>query len=591
MVALVWLPAGPALGLEKVVLQLKWMHQFQFAGYYAAVEKGFYRDEGLEVELREALPGQDAVLEVTEGRAEFGVGTSSLILMRSQGKPVVLLAVIYQHSPFVLISTAASGVRDVHDLATRPIMIEPDAVELLAYFKNEGVDFTKMNILPHSFDLNDLLTGKVDALAGYATDEPYYFRKNKIDYLMFTPRAGGIDFYGDNLFTTDREIKERPERVKAFLRASLKGWNYALAHPEEIVEVIRRRYSQRKDRDQLMFEAEETARLVHPELIEPGYVNPGRWQSIQRTYMDLGMMKKAVVMKDFIYERNPQRDLRWLYWSLSAVAAVALASGGWTLLMARVNRELRLEVAARKKAEARVRAQSEAKSRFLSVLAHEVRTPLSGILSSLWVYKLSRSQAERDEVVEIAKTSSSQLLQLVDNTLDHSKLETARMEVNPAPVAVVELLNEIVRLFSAVASSKGIWLRSELAGTVPALVNTDGARLRQILSNLISNAVKFTVEGGVTVRALLTGQTLVFRVEDTGPGVTAEQAARIFEPYVQGEPSVAGRHGGTGLGLSISLQLAQLLGGGIRVESEHGSGATFVLEIPLQLPPQVTPAG
>src|SRR5688572_7711498 len=118
-----WLPiASQALALEKVSLQLKWTHQFQFAGYYAAVEKGFYRDAGLDVEIREALPEQDTAREVTKGAADFGVGTSNLILLRSQGEPVVVLGVIYQHSPFVLISTAASGIRDIHELSQKKVM-------------------------------------------------------------------------------------------------------------------------------------------------------------------------------------------------------------------------------------------------------------------------------------------------------------------------------------------------------------------------------------------------------------------------------------------------------------------------------------
>lgn len=138
--------AEPPSPPEHVTLQLKWKHQFQFAGYYAAVAQGYYREAGLDVTLREAEPDKDPVEEVLQGRAEFGVGTSELALLRSQGKPVVVLAVIYQHSPLVLLARRADGVGDLQALAGQPVMIEPQSAELFAYFKNEGVDRAKLDV-------------------------------------------------------------------------------------------------------------------------------------------------------------------------------------------------------------------------------------------------------------------------------------------------------------------------------------------------------------------------------------------------------------------------------------------------------------
>jgi signal transduction histidine kinase len=578
----IFFSALPATALEKVSLQLKWTHQFQFAGYYAAVEKGFYREAGLDVEIREALPEQDTAREVTSGKADFGVGTSNLVLLRAKKEPVVVLGVIYQHSPFILISTKASGIHDIHQLSQKRIMMEQDAAELLAYFKHEGIDVSKVDVHPHTFRLEDLLEDKVQGMACYSTDQPFFLKEKGIPYQEFNPRAGGIDFYGDNLFTTEKQIQENPERVKKFLDASLRGWKYAMAHQEEMVDLILTKYSQEHSRGHLLFEAAESAKLIHPELIELGYVNPGRWESIVKAYADLGFLKGEVDLGSFIYVRDPKPDLRWVYWTLGIIGALAAAFGLWSIMTARMNRLLREEVAARKEAEARALAENEAKSRFLSVLAHEVRTPLSGILSSLWLYKSSKCQEEKDQVVEIAEMSSNHLLRLVDNTLDHSKLEAAKMDVERMPVIIDEFLDRIVELFHAAANAKAISLEMEIDPEMPDTITTDPTRLRQILSNLISNAVKFTSKGGVKVVAsrATRNSTVEFKVQDTGPGISPDQTEKIFEAYAQADPSVSREHGGTGLGLSISSQLARLLGGEVRVESKPGEGATFTLSIP-----------
>src|SRR5262249_7031250 len=130
-------------------------------------------------------------------------GTSELLLLRSKGEPVVVLAAIFQHSPLVLLARKTDRIGDLQALHDQPVMIEPLSAELFAYFRNEGIDPAKLHIVPHSFDVNDLISGRVAAMSGYSTDEPFTLRQAGVDFLTFSPRAGGIDFYGDNLFTTE----------------------------------------------------------------------------------------------------------------------------------------------------------------------------------------------------------------------------------------------------------------------------------------------------------------------------------------------------------------------------------------------------
>ena len=160
---------------ERVVLQLPFTPQFQFAGYYAAIERGFYREAGFDVRLQELQEGHDPIDAVMSGAADYGVGASELALRRGQGQPVVVLATILQHSPLVLIAAGRSGT-SVHELAGKKVMLLPHETELIAYLQQEQLPLDRIVVVPHSFDLKDLLTGKVSAASGYSTDEPYLLK-------------------------------------------------------------------------------------------------------------------------------------------------------------------------------------------------------------------------------------------------------------------------------------------------------------------------------------------------------------------------------------------------------------------------------
>jgi len=302
--------------VETVTLQLKWKHQFQFAGYYAAKALGYYQQAGLEVHIQEAQSDIDPAQSVLRGKAQFGISNSELLLLRDRGDPVVALASIYQHSPLVWLVAKKSGIENIHSLSGKRVMLEPHAMELVAYLNQEGIDIKKLIQVPHTFDPLSLITGKVDAMSAYSTDEPFFLEQAKVDYLMFNPRAGGIDFYGDTLFTTEEEVKTHPQRVKAFVEASLKGWDYALQHPDEMIDLIYNNYSQRHSREHLAYEAKMTNNLIMADVVELGYMNPGRWKYIGEIYQSLGMISKNFSFKRFIYNRGQVNNSRWLYLSL-----------------------------------------------------------------------------------------------------------------------------------------------------------------------------------------------------------------------------------------------------------------------------------
>lgn len=352
---------------DAVTLQLKWSHAFQFAGYYAAKEKGYYSEAGLSVALQEARPGDDPLKIVLDGKAQYGVGNSSLLLARNSGHPVVVLAAIFQHSPAVLIARPQGPVQGIHDLAGKRLMIEPQSDELLAYLKQEGIPLSDINRVQHSFKPQDLIDGKVDAISAYVTNEPYFLDRAGFAYHTYTPRSVGIDFYGDNLFTTEQELKNHPARVTAFREATLRGWQYAMAHPEEIADLILAKYSQQHDRDFYLFEARRMVPLLRTDLLEIGYMNPGRWRHIADTYADLGLLPKSFSLDGFIYNAKSERDLTWFYLAgllLAIVSSVAF-------YIHRINRRL-TQALASSKADQELLRVSEERHRLLADNATDV---------------------------------------------------------------------------------------------------------------------------------------------------------------------------------------------------------------------------
>jgi len=372
--ALVFIWCSSAFALDNVTLQLKWSHAFQFAGYYAAQQQGYYREAGLAVTIKEAQPGVDPVQEVSAGRAEYGVGTSSLILAYQAGKPVVVLAVIFQHSPFVLI---ARQTQSVHDLNGKRIMLDPQADELLAYLKSEGISAQHIRLIEHSYDTQDLINGKVDALSAYIISQPYYLDRANFNYQTYSPRAVGIDFYGDNLFTSERELKQHPEQVQAFRDASLRGWQYAMEHPEEITSLILAQYTQKHPRQFLLFQAGQMAALIHPELVEIGYMNPGRWRHIADTYAELGMLPKDMALDGFLYRPNFKLNTPIMYRGLIiALLSIALIAA-LSYYILRIKRKLARSISSGKQAEQRELSRSN----ILELLANGA--PLHTILADI----------------------------------------------------------------------------------------------------------------------------------------------------------------------------------------------------------------
>ncbi len=337
--------------LRKVRLQLKWKHQFQFAGYYAAIEKGFYKNAGLEVTLIEAVENQSSESAVFNHQAEFGVCTSDIVLMRSNGLSAVVLACIFQHSPQIIIGSKKSGIENVHDLIGKSVMLEPHAADMITYLNDEGVSLDKMKIRTHQFDTNQLILGEVDAITAYNTDEPHVLQQAKFDYTVISPNAGGIDFYGDILFTSQQLIETEPELVERFVAASLRGWKYAMEHQPELVDIIYNTYSKRHSKEHLRFEANQMTRYILPEVVEIGYANRGRWANIIETYFKTGIIKNRISIGGMFYADYQKAKIAIPWKLIFAFSCTLLIISFVTFFFYNLSRKLRNEITQRERIE------------------------------------------------------------------------------------------------------------------------------------------------------------------------------------------------------------------------------------------------
>jgi PAS domain S-box-containing protein len=272
-------------------------------------------------------------------------------------------------------------------------------------------------------------------------------------------------------------------------------------------------------------------------------------------------------------------DVRWFSWIELSVRDEADDSVS--------HRAIARDITDRKRAEAalinaRERAEfaSQAKSRFLATVSHEIRTPMNGIMGMAKLLADTRLTPEQRTYVGAVSTSAGALIALIEDLLDYSKIEAGRFELEPQPMSPRELAENVVELLAARAHGKGVGIGCHVAPDVPGTILADPGRLRQVLLNLIGNAVKFTDAGGVMVAVEMVEDRVRFTVADTGPGLAESDLDRIFEEFEQADGTSTRRHGGAGLGLAISRRIVASMGGTIELSSELGRGSTFTVDIP-----------
>ena len=602
--------AAPSWGQEKVVLQLKWFHQFQFAGYYAAKQQGYYRDVGLDVEIRERDRSTSAIDDVINGIASYGIADSSIVVQRMKGKPLVIASTIYQASPLIFFSLAEKAITNPYDLAGKRIMFQRnvDDAPLLAILEMYGIDTSDYTYVEHNFDDDSLINDKTDVMSGYRSNQPIKYAAKGQDINMIDPSSYGVDFYGDLIFTTENEVESNLPRVKKFVSASIKGWIYALENQEEIADLLINEYKVDTDRAVILAEAKETENMLKHKIVEIGTVFPERFESIAQTYRDLGMVdKKSNIDGLFLtdYEASSfELGQRYLYALLVLLIAAVIYSSQQrhfnrrltkqvheqTIALGKNNQQLlhNLNLLQRKNKELAIAKKtadnaSSAKSLFLANMSHEIRTPMNGILGTLQLLNQQPQSEESCELLANAEFSSRALMTIINDILDFSKIEAGKLSLESTPF-------DLDRIIKSIEQSVQIQLK-ELANTLEVnrqenyhpFWEGDPVRIKQILLNLVSNAAKFTEQGKISITL---GQslnaTLEITVSDTGIGMSEDYLLSLFSRFEQADRSTTRKYGGTGLGMAITKSLVDMMGGEIRVKSELGKGSTFMIQLPLK---------
>lgn len=579
--------ATPAAGAtERLTLLLRWDHQFQFAGYYAAQWKGFYAEEGLEVTIRTPFRGEseiaDSVAEVVSGRADFAIGGADILVARDKGAPVVTVATIFHESAAEYYIRRDSGYSSLADIAGLRVARRLDDlldIEFQSLLLAEGIDPDTIEPSASYGGEDHLADASLDLIPGYSFVTPVILDEKGVDYVRLRPRDYGVYFYGDSLFTREALIRHNEKTVSKFVAASLRGWQYALDHPVEIADLIAERLERRFPvADPVAFNRAQIDGVLRAALypqVEPGHINPGRWQHMHDWLERAGLIANPVDLDHFIYDpakRNAERQRMLIELLIALIfAAAVLGTLSWIWLLRRAVRA--------KTAELELSQQHLSNAQKLATLgqltatvSHELRNPLGVIRNalSLLAAKVDSTDGIVKRALERADRNIARCDRIVGELLDFTR--TPELALEP-----IELDPWLSTVLDELTPPPGIAvIRNFAAPGVKVCIDSD--RLRRAIINIQDNAWQAMEDGtghSLTVKTWISGDRACVELSDTGTGMDAETAGKVFEPLFSTKSF------GIGLGLPTVQQIMRGHSGGVDIDSAPGHGTTVKLWLPI----------
>jgi ABC-type nitrate/sulfonate/bicarbonate transport system substrate-binding protein len=613
---------GAASAADKLVLQLHRAAQFEFAGYYAALWHGFYREAGLEVEIKPGAPPEappiDPVREIVEGRAQFGTGTVQLLIRAAQGQSLLLLAPIFQQSDARIYYRADGDFSSPGALLNGRVGRFPPSnsldVELSTALQAEAIDPDKLRSLSVEPDqaLADLASRRVDAVVGSVWELPWQARERSIAVKSFNPAGYRVEYYGDSLFTLQRLAKNDPATVQRFREASVKGWGYALQHPDALAARIFAelpvRVAVSDPAGFARYQTEVARKLARYPDVPLGYSNPERWSSIQQSLITIGAISRPADLDTFLYSpggvaRDPN------YWRAAitaAAAASALLAGAGLLWWWGQQRNATLAASAGG-------GDGKPPGGVAAPIA-SVRADMYRRLTAVRTYALNRLRMLGSLVgsLESLRARFAGLAAVASDRLRRRKLRRVHPWSYLARLwaAVSAMPSRLTSATRRAAVSSGVSLPGErttdLNATLrtlerairrrvpdsvkcrfsllpePWLCHTDPNAVAETTLDLVSAAVADMPAGGdlivgtrqyvidemaaAELAGSAPGDYVRLTVRDNGPGLSPERLDRLFELSATARPAVV-----------AAAELTRRFGGFVRVESAEGIGTAVHL--------------
>ncbi|MGD9807961.1 MAG: ABC transporter substrate-binding protein [Deferribacterales bacterium] len=570
-------------------LQLVWHHQFQFAGYYMALEKGYYQDAGLDVNILSVKTDSTPINEVLNGRADFGISTSGVILDYFNGKPLVSVAAIFQRSPLVFVTKERPDITSIRDFAGKKVMLLDDrsSLELVALLRKYNLD-DHIERIPSSFDPNDLVDDKTDVFNGYKSNEPYLLETEGVSSREFDPFDYGIKFYGDILFTTEQYLKENESTVEAFRKASLKGWKYAMNHTEETIDVIKNKYKSDKTKAHLRYEASIIQQLTQHDIVPFGFQSKERWEQIAAILHDINVVDGYRDLGHFIYE--PSDSIRWreIRPFLFVFAIIVLLIILWRYHTLYKAKKTILEK------EKLILQQSKyaALGEMMGAITHQLKQPLTATSMILQNLEDSAYKEEDEKMIEQGITLINHMAQTIDGFR-----RFYRTDRNFGTFSVAEAIKEAFELSKGYLTYNHIHSEllcscgkrdypcgpaqcEQLEKHCSATLSGNSNELKQIILNLIQNSREALIESDkpekiIRVNIKTTDELIKIIFEDNGPGISKDVIGNLFDMDITSKAE------GTGLGLYMCRNMIKEHYKGFITAENYEDGARFIITLPI----------
>jgi len=570
---------------KKISLQLTWLHQFQFAGYYMAKEMGYYDDIGIDLEIKEYTYETKITDAVVNKEVDFAVGRSSIIIDKINGQDIVALGAIFQSNPLMLLVREDSGITSIEDFKNKKIMIANVSqyrASIIAMLNANGIATRDVELIPHSFDINDLINNKVDAMASYLSNEPLTMDDRNIEYRVFHPKDYGFDFYGDILFTTSSFIKENPKLTRKFYEASIKGWKYAFNNIIKTSEVIYQKYNTQnksfinyvkegeilKKMTYVPVEGEQGDLISHPSL---GLLQKDKLEEIVGVYKVMGLVYKDLNTKEFIYEFNHPKMLGFhlskqeIYFgslfALMFLFVVFYSNKKKKWLMTKNELEEILESQRRElnKNNRLLMVQSKlaAVGEMLSNIAHQWRQPLSSITSNMSHLQIRAEIDEHisKEILFASIHSVNNQCRYLSETIDDFRSFFDNHSSNIGLFDIKDAIEKTQNLTKDSYRFNNINIITDLDNC--NIVDNQNTFIQSML-NIFNNTKDAFVLKNISeedrfffITMNIVSNTVVIRFTDSAGGIDEDILDCVFEPYFTTKHKAKG----TGLGLYMTHQI------------------------------------